>query len=74
MGQLHEYERMYVMEHVCVVCGHVHDEATEGKWEDLPADFECPECGVGKDDYESIWSQQSNLFDFNQKVPYNCPK
>lgn len=40
------------MTYVCVVCGHEHDEATEGLWEDLPDDFECPECGVGKDDYE----------------------
>lgn len=39
-------------EYVCVVCGHVHDEVLEGVWEDLPDDFECPECGVGKDDYE----------------------
>jgi len=38
-------------QHVCVVCGHVHDEATEGKWETLPDDFQCPECGVGKEDY-----------------------
>jgi len=42
------------MEHVCVVCGHVHNEETKGKWEDLPADFTCPECGVGKDEYESL--------------------
>jgi len=37
--------------HVCVVCGHVHDDATEGKWDDLPDTFVCPECGCGKDDY-----------------------
>ena len=42
------------MEHVCVVCGHVHDEETEGTWDDLSADFLCPECGVGKDEYETI--------------------
>jgi rubredoxin len=30
----------------------VHDEATEGFWDTLPDDFECPECGVGKEDYE----------------------
>jgi rubredoxin len=40
--------------HVCIVCGHVHDEATEGAWHELPADFTCPECGVGKDEYETI--------------------
>lgn len=51
MGMLYEYERMYYMVHKCIVCGHVHDEATEGKWEDLPDNFECPECGVSKEDY-----------------------
>jgi rubredoxin len=42
------------MEHVCVVCGHVHDEELEGLWEDLGNDFTCPECGVGKEDYEEV--------------------
>jgi hypothetical protein len=37
--------------HVCVVCGHEHDEATEGQWNELPAEFVCPECGCGKEDY-----------------------
>jgi rubredoxin len=43
-------------EHVCVVCGHVHDEATEGVWEDLAEDFLCPECGCGKDEYEAMYN------------------
>ena len=44
--------------YVCDVCGWVYDEA-EGypeagiapgtKFEDLPEDFECPLCAVGKD-------------------------
>ncbi len=38
----------------CIVCGHVHDEELEGKWEDLPEDFMCPECGVSKEDYVLI--------------------
>lgn len=42
------------MSRVCIVCGHVHDPATEGNWWELPADFTCPECGVGKEDYELI--------------------
>lgn len=41
-------------EHVCVVCGHVHDEELEGIWDTLPDDFQCPECGCGKEDYEVI--------------------
>ena len=30
------------------------DEATEGVWEDLAEDFLCPECGCGKDEYETM--------------------
>jgi rubredoxin len=39
------------MEHVCVICGHVHNEELEGNWDDLPEDFPCPECGGFKQDY-----------------------
>ena len=39
------------MEYVCIVCGHVHDEELEGNWDQLPEDFLCPECGLGKEDY-----------------------
>ena len=46
--------RQCKMEHVCVVCGHVHDETIEGKWEQLPDDHVCPECGCGKEDYEEL--------------------
>ena len=42
------------MEHVCVVCGHIHNEETEGTWEDLDDNFCCPDCGVGKADYEEL--------------------
>jgi rubredoxin len=46
---------------VCIVCGFVYDEAEgmpeEGiaagtRWEDIPNDWECPECGVSKSDFE----------------------
>ncbi|MEE8056985.1 MAG: FAD-dependent oxidoreductase [Pseudomonadales bacterium] len=47
----------------CIVCGWVYDEA-EGdpdsgiapgtKWEDIPEDWLCPDCGVGKEDFEMI--------------------
>ena len=42
------------MDHVCIVCGHVHDEELEGTWDELPEDFLCPECGVDKNDYVLI--------------------
>ena len=46
--------------YVCTVCGYVYDEATGDpdngiapgtKWEDVPDDFTCPRCGVGKEDF-----------------------
>lgn len=48
------------MTYVCNVCGWVYDEtvgdpengiAAGTKFEDLPEDFVCPLCGVGKDDF-----------------------
>lgn len=45
--------------YVCTVCGYVYDEAEGGdgfpagtKFEDLPEDWVCPDCGVGKDMFE----------------------
>ena len=47
----------------CVVCGHVYDPA-EGdpfrnippgtSFEDLPEDWTCPVCGVGKEEYMAM--------------------
>ncbi len=37
---------------VCNICGYVYDEAKEGvAFEDLPADWVCPICKHGKDDF-----------------------
>lgn len=47
----------------CIVCGFIYDEAVgiphEGipagtKWEDVPGDWVCPDCGVGKEDFEMV--------------------
>lgn len=48
--------------YVCTVCGYVYDPA-EGdesagiapgtKWVDVPEDYVCPVCGVGKDMFEA---------------------
>ena len=40
------------MKYVCSVCGYVHDEATGGKWDELPSDFKCPICGAGKEAFK----------------------
>jgi rubredoxin len=39
----------------CQACGFLYDEEKEGtKFEDLPDDWTCPVCGVGKDMFEKI--------------------
>ena len=45
----------------CVICGFIYDEA-EGlpddgiapgtKWADIPDDWECPDCGISKSDFD----------------------
>ena len=51
-----------MMVYVCDVCGLEYDEEAGApeygiepgtKFEDLPADFECPLCGVGKDEFSA---------------------
>jgi rubredoxin len=45
----------------CTVCGHIYDEEQGDpdsgidpgtRWEDIPDDWHCPECGVTKNEYE----------------------
>lgn len=31
--------------YICEVCGHLHDEETMGRLEDLPKFANCPDCG-----------------------------
>ena len=47
----------------CIVCGYIYDEAVgmpdEGiaagtAWADIPDDWECPDCGVAKADFEAV--------------------
>ena len=43
------------MKHKCTICGYIYDdEVEETKFEDLPDDWACPLCGVGKDMFEKI--------------------
>lgn len=48
---------------LCIICGLIYDEAegwpSDGiapgtRWEDVPEDWLCPDCGVGKADFEMI--------------------
>ena len=47
----------------CVVCGYIYNEAAGDaehgivpgtKWEDIPDSWVCPDCGVGKCDFEMV--------------------
>ena len=49
--------------YVCDVCGYIYDEEIGDpdngveagtKWEDVPEDFLCPLCGVGKDEFSEV--------------------
>jgi rubredoxin len=46
---------------LCVTCGYIYSEefgdeehglAPGTRWEDVPEDWTCPECGVGKSDFD----------------------
>ena len=48
---------------MCLICGFVYDEAAglpeEGlppgtRWEDVPMNWTCPECGARKEDFEMV--------------------
>ena len=42
------------MKYVCKVCGYVYDEDAEGTlFNDLPEDYVCPLCAVGKEEFET---------------------
>ena len=47
----------------CLVCGFVYDESLglpadgippKTLWDDVPADWACPECGVAKADFKMV--------------------
>ena len=48
---------------ICFVCGRIYDEAAGvpvsnlapgTRWEDVPDDWLCPDCGVGKADFDMV--------------------
>lgn len=49
--------------YMCLICGFIYDEAAglpdEGidpgtRWEDVPMNWTCPECGATKEDFEMV--------------------
>ena len=57
-------EKVQIVEYkkwLCEVCGYIYDEAVGDeehglepgtRWDDVPDDWECPDCGAGKSDFE----------------------
>lgn len=54
--------------YMCLLCGFIYDEAEgwpeEGipagtRWEDVPLNWQCPECGANKMDFEMMVIKQS---------------
>ena len=49
--------------YMCVICGWIYDEekcapddglAPGTRWEDIPLNWQCPECGAIKEDFEMV--------------------
>ena len=59
-SSLRDEKECIMQKYVCVVCGYVYDPAVGDPdggiapgtaFEDIPEDWVCPICGVGKDDF-----------------------
>lgn len=66
----------------CIVCGWVYDEAKGDpengvapgtKWEDVPEDWLCPDCCVGKEDFELIAGSEAEAVDANEVAAVSAP-
>ena len=49
--------------YMCLICGWIYDEAAGSpedgiapgtRWEDVPPNWTCPECGARKEDFEMV--------------------
>lgn len=49
--------------YMCVICGFIYDEekgypqegiAAGTKWQDVPSNWKCPDCGAGKEDFDMV--------------------
>lgn len=49
--------------YMCLICGFIYDEALGApednipqgtRWEDVPMNWTCPDCGARKEDFEMI--------------------
>ena len=54
---------MKFLKYECLICGYIYNEE-QGmpeagippgtSWNDVPEDWACPDCGVGKEDFEMV--------------------
>ena len=58
-----EYKRSKMRRFQCNICGFIYDESVGDPehgikagtlWENIPADWACPECGVTKIDFDMV--------------------
>lgn len=66
----------------CIVCGWVYDEALGDpdsgiapgtRWQDIPDDWLCPDCGVGKEDFELIETTPQEQTAAHHETPDSRP-
>lgn len=58
-----DFDCIVMKKYMCLICGWIYDEATgwpeDGvaagtRWDDIPMNWTCPECGARKDDFEMV--------------------
>jgi len=66
LGLSKNYEKLLtniMKRYLCLICGLIYDEADgwpdDGiepgtKWENVPENWACPDCGAGKEDFDMI--------------------
>ena len=56
-------DTIFMKKYMCLICGWIYDEETGWpednitpgtKWDDVPMNWTCPECGARKDDFEMV--------------------
>ena len=49
--------------YICLICGYIYDEEKGSpeenipagtRWEDVPEDWVCPDCGAGKEEFQMV--------------------
>ena len=69
--------------YVCIICGYIYDPA-EGDpetglapgtpFEDIPDDWTCPACGVGKEHFEKYYGQKARRTFGPARAGPKCPR